>query len=112
MSLPQLHNLFSPDLNDPAVDFPADTNNFMVRIQALIGIDGDDTFTFYVCTPKYLSATIHDGDYLLARHYLIVPHYDFTLIKKAIQEVMAKIPDGDWEMQAKYLAGFGEWEYE
>lgn len=114
MSLPQLHHIFSPDLNDPAVDSPADVTNFMIRIQALIGIDGDDTFVFYVCTPKYLSETIHDGDYLLTRHYLIVHHYDYDLIKKAIENIIAttKTPDGGWETQARRLAGFGEWEYE
>lgn len=106
-----LHSLFSPDLNDPQIDKPTDPENFMVRIQALIGIEGDDTFVFYVCTPKYLSDMLAKEKYVLGIHYLIVPHYDFDLIKNAINEIVKKAPDGEWKTQAEYIAQYGEWEF-
>jgi len=112
MAKVELHYLFSPDLGDPETDSPLDPTNFMVRIQALIGIEGNDTFVFYVCTPQYLAGIVGEGEYLLGRHYLVVARYDYNLIHRVIEEIVAKTPDGEWKTQANYLARYGEWEYE
>ena len=110
-----IHSQFSPDLDDLEHSTPVESDCFGIAIIASIGsgdISGADQFTFVVCTPKWLAAQLEAQPYMLGRHYIIVPRYDWDTIKRALTDICAAAPGDDWESITAFLARYGHWEFE
>ena len=114
-----LFSLFSADTG--AIDLsdyvPDDPEYVGLYVEADVGVEGEegaDSFGFAVRTPRWLAdeAAQSATGYLAARHYLILPRWDFQLLWKAITELCAQAEGPDWESVAARLARYGHWEYE
>lgn len=115
MVVPELKELFSPDLEDMEGSEPADRSNFGILVQALIGPAGDeaaDTFSFMVCTPAWLAAELTSEPHAWGRSLLIVPSYDFAAIHGAIVGLCSEVEGEEWDDVAGELARYTSWEFE
>jgi len=113
--IPELRRLHSPDLLDLEHSFPSDPENFCILVQAMIGPrggEGEESFDFIVCTPKWLIKKIPANGYLLGRHYLIVLHYEYAVVFDAISKLCGRTHGSSWHDAAQRLARFGGWEFE
>jgi hypothetical protein len=100
---------------DPEHGSPADPENFSISMQAMIGPAGGrgyESFDFGVCTPKWLAHEVEEEGYILGRHLLIVPRYDYDTIRAVIERIVRHAEGPDWDSVAAYLALWGLWEFE
>jgi hypothetical protein len=90
-------------------------------VQAFVGVApesrgevraGHESFDFLVCTPRWLSEKVKSDGYVFGRHYLIVPHYDYALIHRAVTDLCEQAQGPDWDAVANFLARYGRWEFE
>ncbi len=116
---PQMHAklryLHSPDVPDMATYTPEDPTHFSILVQAMVGPrgeQGEESFDFIVCTPRWLEATLSQDGFVFGRHYLIVPRYDYYLIWQAIEDLCNRTDGPDWTTIANKLGRYGQWEFE
>jgi len=110
-----LRYLYSPDLEDLDQNSPPDPECFGILVQAFIGPHngpGEESFDFMVCTLRWLATQVHDGEYLLGRHYLFLTRYDYAVLKRAIVHVCDLAEGETWQEVAERLARYGQWEFE
>lgn len=110
-----LRYLHSPDLPNLADDTPADPDCFCILIQAMVGPTdgpGEESFDFLVCTPKWLQEELGKAPYVLGRFHLLIPQYDFQVIRIAIEKICSEIDAPDWSSAAAMLGRHGKWEFE
>ncbi|MBC6424126.1 MAG: hypothetical protein GDA43_24065 [Hormoscilla sp. SP5CHS1] len=50
--------------------------------------------------------------YVLGRHYLLLPKYDYSLIWQVIQGLCDEAEAPDWKTIASRLSRYGRWEFE
>lgn len=111
----ELHWLHSADLWDLKHGMPEDPECFGISVQAMIGArgeDGEESFDFLVCTPRWLADEVARERYALGRHHLFLPRYDYALMQRAIEDVCARATGPDWDTVAGHLARYGLWEFE
>lgn len=111
----KLKFLHSPDLLDLQHDIPVNPENFLILIQAIVGPIGDageEAFDFNVCTPSWIEERLTKDSFLLARHYLIVPRYNYTTIWQVIQKICDRTQGPDWITVANRLGRYGLWKFE
>jgi len=112
--MPELRSLHSADL-DLQRDAPADTTNFGIPVQAMIGSrgeDGEESFEFMVCSLNWLARELSQRGYVLGRHYLFVEHWDFKLVWNVINKLCTSTSGESWEEVAQKLSRWGYWEFE
>jgi len=110
----RLKEPFSPDLPDMEHAVPKDPASFNILVQALIGLDTSDaadTFNFVVCTPEWLKKSLKPGEALSGRHRIIVPGYDYGIIKREIETYCSRATGATWKEIAARLHAYGRWEY-
>lgn len=111
---PTVKGLSSIDLPD-GVSLPEDPTDCWIVVTASIGLvgdDGADDFTFYVCTPRRLERVLTDEAYVWGRHLLIVAAFDWALVRAAIERVCDHVTGKTWDLIANQLARHGAWEFE
>lgn len=111
----QLRYLHSPDLPDLEHGAPADPEDFCILVQAMVGPrgeEGEESFDFLVCTPRWLSAQAPPEGFLFGRHYLFLWRYDYKLLRRVIEDLCARAEGPDWGAVAARLARYGLWEFE
>ena len=96
---------------------PEDPEDVALAVTASIGPrgePGEELFEFLVRTPRALTREIAESHlgYLVARHYIIVPTYDYDLVRRAIIDLCDRAQGPDWETVATWLARYGQWEFE
>jgi hypothetical protein len=115
----ELRFLHSPDL--PHLEegqVPPDPECFLILVQAFVAEVGEDTptegesFDFLVCTPRWLEAEVRKTGYLLGRHYIFVPRYDFAHIRRIIAALCEQAEGEDWQSVATSLGLYGQWEWD
>lgn len=107
--------LTSPDLLEMDTRQPDDPADFLLLVQALIGVRGEEgaeSFDFVVCTPGRLAAEVPEGGALPGRGYLFVRRYEYRVILAAIQQLCDEIDAPDWDQAAALLCRHARWEYE
>lgn len=106
---PVLHSLYSIHF-DVDKDFPTDPESFEIGVDAEIGpssAPGSERFTFYICTPEWLSRMTSKGHHVWGRHRLIVERWDRGLVYGAIEGLCHRLHADDWEALANLLAEYG-----
>ncbi len=113
----ELKHLISPDI-DERVYWPDEEDNFGFFVQALVGPageEGEESFGFQVCTPKWISTNMINrdfGDYgVFGRYLIIVKDYDFDEIKKMVAKLCNDTSGENWQEIAGKLSRYGEWEF-
>jgi hypothetical protein len=114
--LRHLNSVTVPDVELERFE-PVDPADVCLSVTAYIGArgeEGEDLFYFGVCTPRALERQVESAEqgYLLGRHYIIVPRYDYGVIRRAIEDLCRKAKGSDWEAVATWLARYGAWEFE
>ena len=113
--VPELRRLHSPDLLDMQSLEPETPDNFCILVQAMIGPtgeQGEESFDFIVCTPKWLTESLSNHNYVLGRHHLIVARYDYNVIRDAVLFLCQTITGSTWKEVADHISRYGSWEFE
>src|SRR5690349_11590701 len=79
----EVRELHSPDLDTLETSQPPDPSCFALLVEVTVGSKGQpggEQFQILVCTPSWLTQAIRPGEYLFARHHLIVQRYDYLQI--------------------------------
>jgi hypothetical protein len=121
----ELRRLDSADAPDLDLEryVPDDPECFGIYVEASIGPEGEpgeELFGFMVCSPRWLATEVAGRGYLFARHYLILPRYDYNELVAAINELCDDTANelwdqaggGDWEDLGNRLARYMHWEFE
>lgn len=111
----KLHWLHSPDLPDVQIDAPDDPKKFMILVQAFVGSEdseGEDAFTFVVCTPSWIEDEVRENGYLLPLFFIVVPEWDYGKVHTVISDLCARIGDGGWDKAARRLSRYALWEFD
>lgn len=112
----KLKGIYSIDLPEGQPSLPEDPENCWIVLQADIGLDDGtqaaDTFTFYICTPKKLSAIVKEEKHQLGRHLIIVDQFDWELLESTIVKICDEATGENWEEIAEQISRYGHWEFE
>ncbi|MCC6612870.1 MAG: immunity 8 family protein [Anaerolineae bacterium] len=107
--------VLSPDIPDLAQYSPTEQDNFGFLLQLLIGPengDGMESLEVTVCTPKWL-ATLHDSsEIIVGQHHLIVFEYDYDLLMRRVNSLVAQCDGDTWNEVALKLTRIAKWEFE
>lgn len=113
----ELKYLLSTDIDEDTY-WPDDEEIFGFNLDATIGPKGQDAgdiFTFFVCTPKWItskSINRHFGDVgIFGRHLIIVVKYDLIAIREMIAKLCASTTGKNWQEVANKLSRYASWEY-
>lgn len=109
----QLKSLYSPDV-DLSSYWPDDPECFGFLLQAFIGPEnelGEDSFSFTVCTPRWLEAE-NKGRIIFGANHLIVMDYDLTAIDAHLRRYCERCIADTWIEVAMKVARVGCWEFE
>ena len=117
MIRPKLMGLYSADApeGEPAQFVPADPECCCLWVMAFVGEEGQeghDTYQIGICTPRWLLTEGMERGYEWGRFLLIVPRWDYGLVVRAIDELLAEAAGPDWETVSDRLARFAwaEWD--
>jgi len=109
-----LRYLHFPDVDSPEENLPSVPDHLPIPMQAMIGprdSEGEESFEFIVCTPRWIETKVGELKHLFGRHLLIVDRYDYVTIARAI-EGLCNIHDApDWPSLASRLGEYGAWEF-
>lgn len=78
----------------------------------LVGEDGYDYFTFYVCTIKKLKTILEDQSFRFGRHIIFVQYFDWSIVRQAISQVVSSAQGDTWDEVAMKIARYGQYEFE
>jgi Immunity protein 8 len=110
-----LRRLHSPDA-DPLSEFaPHDPEAFSILVQALVGPsdgEGEESFDFLVCTPRWLAAQEFEKGFVWPRSHLLLQRWDYTVVERAIGDVIVHAEGPDWPSVAAQIGRYGGWELE
>jgi hypothetical protein len=110
MITPELKDLFSPNLEKPAL--PPDPEDCIVLFQAAIGAkgqEGDEIFFFTVATPKGL---LREPLPRWGRGFLIMEEFSWTAIERALERLLSHAHRESWSEVAAVLNHELNWEFE
>lgn len=94
MIFPEIKNIFSPDLEPPAL--PPDPLDCEISFLALIGPAGEEAserFVFVVTTPVRLART---PEAQWGRGKLILPSFDWAAVIQAVAQLLASCAREAW----------------
>jgi Immunity protein 8 len=96
-------------------DDPPDREDFGISVRALVGPadgEGEESFDFFVCTPRWLERERAEKGFLWPRHHLILWEWDFAVVSRAIGDLCAHHEGATWSELAEKLSRYGYWEFE
>ncbi len=108
MVYPELRQIRSLDLDPPSL--PADPRACAVRFEVVIGPRGGaqrEAYAFTVITPGAL-AQLDGGQW--GRSCLLVPAFDWDLVKQALAQLLAACARSTWDEVATELARELRWQ--
>ena len=109
----QLKRLHSPDV-DLSKFWPEDEACFGFLLQAFVGPDneeGDESFSFTVCTPRWLERE-NQGRVVFGANHLIVHEYNLSKIEAHLKRYCERCMGSNWAEVAAKVARVGRWEFE
>lgn len=112
----KLKEMYSLELALPLESFwPEDANNFGLSVRLMIGVEdspGAEAFDIVVCTPDWIQSQYADEKCVWGNYMLIVLEYDFSLIRKQIEDYIASCVGEDWLAIARKLSRIAAWEFD
>jgi len=110
----RVRRLHSPDIDlESGLDMLGDTFHFLV--QAMIGPDdedGDDSFSFEVCSPKWMAEHCQESGAQWGNGFLILPTAKLDTIFAMVEEVVEVSEGKDWQEIAHKIGKYADWEFE
>jgi len=99
---------------------PEDPTCFGFNLDLTITIDneqedGSELFRLFVCSPSWIENVYwkhRPDDFVVGRHYLFVPEYDWPKIKSYLHEIIEGVEEVSWEKLAQTIGRVAQWEYE
>lgn len=110
-----VRSFHSPDIDDLDAYVPVDSENFSFLLQIFIGPrggEGEESFDTVVCTPRALEERCEAEGVVFGRHLTIVKRYDFSRLRRAIEDYVEKCEAASWSELAVKLGRIGKWEFE
>ncbi len=107
---PEVKGFFSPDLEYRRE--PDKPDNSFVLVEVSIGRKGEegaDIFSFVAVTPK---ALLNHSGYQWGRGWLVLEHFSWSQVEKAVDELCANISGESREQIARELNKWLHWEYD
>lgn len=114
LTLKGLHSADAPE-GKPGLFAPADPECCCLWVEAFIGPTdepGDDDYQLGICTPRWLATEGMERGYEWGRFLLIVPRWDYGLVLRAIDELLADLNGPHWRAAADRLARFASAEWD
>ena len=105
----------SPDIEDLSNYAPQEADNFSFLLEVLIGIqgkEGEESFNFEICTPKWLLNNFKKNDIIIGKNYIIVFEYNFKKLSQTIKELIDNCTGNSWDEIANKICRFSHWEFE
>lgn len=112
---PLLKMLMSVDLFDiEQGGVPENPESFAILVEALVGEEGPaaDTFAVVVLTPDRVAAQLGDRAALSGRGLLLMPRYDYAVLRATIQGWVDRCEAPTWEEAAALLCRHMTWEFD
>ncbi len=109
----ELKRLHSPDVDPLETYRPIDSESFGVFVQAIVGPageEGEESFDFMVCTPRWLES--RPAEIILGQHHLVVRRFDYRAIEAFVRDFCAKCEGASWNDVAQRLSALGRWEFD
>jgi hypothetical protein len=110
-----LRRICTIDGDDAATFQPAQPNRFAVVLRLFVGPssgDGEESFDLTVCTPSWLDAECERDGFILGRHHLVVPSYNFEFIRRTLIKLVECYGGATWQEVADKVGRIGYWEFE
>lgn len=110
----EIRYLLTPDI-DPGTFMPEDPGSFMFLVQMIAGPageEGEESFSFEVCTPGWLQEQARAGGPVSGRHRVIVGAFGWPALQRYFELLVSRRGDRDWHQTAVKLGRYGQWEFE
>ena len=82
---------------------PHAPDEFGVLVQAMVGPvdgEGEESYDFVVCTPRWFDAQPFDKGFAWTRHHLFLKRWDYAIVERAIGDVVRRAEGEDWSSVA------------
>jgi len=102
------------DGGDPAQFHPVSAD-FSIPLRITAGpaeSEGEETFDLTVCSPAALEKECERDGFVLGRHRIIVRDYDFRLLRRIIEKLIARSSGDSWSEVATKIGRIAYWEFE
>lgn len=114
----ELKSIITTDGTIPDLDLrafaPQHPANVSVVIDAYIGAaghEGEEVFSFEVCTPQWLVDHPPEKGFRLAR-LLLVSRWDYAVVERALTDLCRNTRGRDWHTIGAKLSRYSRWEFE
>lgn len=115
MIVAKLDRIVCYNVDDGLENFvPDNPECFSIEIQVEVGIQGQvgaEIFSFNVCTASWLASEYGD-EIVFLRHVILVPFYNYEMLKTRIEKLLRSIHAETWNEYAGKLSRYGFWEFE
>jgi len=111
---PFLKYITSPDIDD-LEKFNSVKEDFCYLIQAFFGPtsgDGEESFDFLVCSPKWLEAEAEKDKLIFGKGLIITNEFNLIYVKNMLSSLCNRVSGKNWEEIAIKLSRYGNWEFE
>jgi hypothetical protein len=108
----ELKRLHSPDVASLETYVPTEPECFGIFVQAIVGPagqDGEESFDFMLCTPRWLAS--REPAIVLGAHHLFVREYDYAAIEAFVRGFCARCEGETWDQVAGRVGALGRWEF-
>lgn len=109
----RLCSLRSPEM-DIRIEYPSDSTNFIVLLEAeigAVGIEGSTLFRFDVCTPSWVSTSIADTGSMWGKATLIVEEWNYENIHGVVATLCERTTSDSWQGIVQQLTPFATSEF-
>jgi hypothetical protein len=110
----ELRSLLTVD-HEPISTAQPEGAAFRVSLRALVGplgLPGEESFDFDVCSPAWLMAEADSGSIIEGRFLLIARDFDAQRIEKYVRQRIEEALGKDWPEVAGKIARWAHWEFE
>src|SRR5689334_5239070 len=96
----EVKNLFSLEVDDLEGFVPPDPAVFRISIRLIAGPEGqegEESFDFEVCSPRWLDQELKGGNVLLARHKILMKAFDFLKVREFVERYVRGCEGSTWQ---------------
>ncbi|NNH72968.1 hypothetical protein HLB23_24430 [Nocardia uniformis] len=73
---------------------------------------GAESFSVLVCTPRWVTSELVQGQVVDGRHRLFVERIDLDAVQRHIREYVAQLDEPTWIELTDKIGRLGKWEFE